>query len=114
MNDDTLYGWIDPGDSKAFPAGTTFGFSSDRPSVVSVSGQTLHTVGNGAATITATATYNGKSASTSFVVRVLSKLGTLTYNGATVPGFNADVTNYDVIVPAGSPTPTVAATAPSA
>ena len=114
MNDDTLYGWLAPGDGKPFPAGMTFSYTSDRPSVVSVSGQTLHTVGNGAATITATATYNGKSASTSFAVRVLSQLGGITYGGTAVPGFLPDVTNYDVIVPAGSPTPTVAATAPSA
>ena len=34
----------------------------------------IHTVANGAATVTATATYNGESASTKFVVRVLSDL----------------------------------------
>jgi beta-glucosidase len=114
MNDDTLYGWVEPGQSVAFPAGMTFTYSSDRPDVVSVSGGTIHTVANGAATITATATYNGRSASTSFVVRVLSDLGSISYDGTPVPGFLPDVTNYDVIVPAGSPTPTVTATAPSA
>jgi beta-glucosidase len=114
MNDDSLYGWVQPGKSQPFPAGMTFSYSSDRPGVVAVNGQTIHTVGNGAATITATATYNGKSASTSFVVRVLSDLGSISYNGTPVPGFLPDVFNYDVIVPAGSPMPNVTATASSA
>ena len=39
MNDDSLYGWIEPGQSKPFPSGMTFTYSSDRPDVVSVNGQ---------------------------------------------------------------------------
>ena len=74
MNDDSLVGWIAPGQSKPFPAGMTVTYKSDRPDVVSVDAGKIHTVSNGAATITATATYNGKSASTNFVVRVLSDL----------------------------------------
>ena len=100
MNDDTLYGWIAPHQSKPLPPGTKLRFSSDRPSVVAVdhSGE-IRTVANGAATITATATYHGASASTSFVVRVLSDLSGLKAGGVTVPGFRPDVFNYDVIVP---------------
>jgi beta-glucosidase len=102
MNDDTLYGFIEPGQSKPFPVGTKFKFSSNRPSVVKVDPKgVIKTVSNGAATITATATYNGKSASTDFVVRVLSDLGDLKVNGDTISGFNPDVQNYDVILPPG-------------
>ena len=114
MNDDSLYGFIEPGESKPFPSGMTLTYSSDRPDVVSVSGSTIHTVANGAATITATATYNGKSITAKFVVRVLSYLDSIKYDGTPVPGFLPDVTNYDVTLPPGAPTPTVAATAPSA
>ena len=71
MNDDSLYGWIAPGQSKPLPPGTRLSFSSDRPDVVSVDPRgVIRTVANGAATVTATATYHGESASTSFVVRV--------------------------------------------
>lgn len=113
MNDDSLYGWIDPSHNKRFPAGMTFTYTSDRPGVVSVDGDgVIHTVANGAATVTATATYHGKSASTSFVVRVLSDLSSLNVDGKQITGFNPDVTNYDVVVPDGmTSVPQVSATA---
>ncbi len=102
VNDDTLYGWIAPGQSKPLPHGTKLSFRSNRPSVVAVDHRgVIRTVANGAATITATATYRGESASTSFVVRVLSDLGDLKVGGATVRGFHPDVFNYDVILPPG-------------
>ncbi|HEY3088424.1 MAG TPA: glycoside hydrolase family 3 C-terminal domain-containing protein [Jatrophihabitantaceae bacterium] len=115
MNDDSLYGWIAPGQSKPLPAGMTLGYSSNRPSVVAVDGDgTIRTVANGVATVTATATYHGKSASTSFVVRVLSDLGSLSVDGKLLKGFNPDVTNYDVVVPNGDDAvPPVSATAPT-
>jgi beta-glucosidase len=102
MNDDTLYGWIAPGESKPLPHGTRLSFRSNRPSVVSVDHRgVIRTVANGVATITATATYRGKSASTSFVVRVLSDLSDLEVGGRTVRGFHADRFDYDVILPPG-------------
>ena len=102
MNDDTLYGWIAPHQSKPLPPGTKLHFSTDRPSVVSVDSEgVIRTVANGAATITATATYRGASASTSFVVRVLSDLSDLRAGGTTVEGFRPDVFDYDAIVPSG-------------
>jgi beta-glucosidase len=53
------------------PAGLTVRFTSNRPSVVAVTGAgTLRTVAPGVATITATATYGGGSVSTAFVVAV--------------------------------------------
>ena len=115
MNDDSLYGWIGPGHSKRFPAGLTFKYSTNRPGVVSVDGHGLiRTVANGVATVTATASYHGKSASTSFVVRVLSDLNSLKVNGKQLPGFQPDAFNYDVVVPNGTTTaPRVSATARS-
>jgi beta-glucosidase len=102
MNDDTLYGWIAPGQSKPFPHGMRFSYSSDRPNVVAIDhGDQIRTVSNGAATVTATVTYQGKKTSTSFVVRVLSDLTDLRINGETVTGFNPDVLDYDVILPPG-------------
>ncbi|WP_345630256.1 glycoside hydrolase family 3 C-terminal domain-containing protein [Rugosimonospora acidiphila] len=112
MNDDSLSGWIAPGQSKSFPAGMTFSYSSDRPQVVSVDHNgKIRTVANGAATVTATVRYKGKSASTSFVVRVLSDLNGLKVNGQQLAGFNPDVTDYDVVVPNGvSAAPQISAT----
>src|SRR5262249_41629645 len=82
MDDDSLYGWIEPGQSKAFPPGMTFEYSTDRPHVVGVDGNgVIHTKANGAATITATVKYHGHTTSTSFVVRVVSDLSSLKVNG---------------------------------
>ena len=76
-------------------------FSSDRPGVVSVSADgVIRTVSNGAATVTATATYHGASASTSFVVRVVSDLSDLKVGGVTVAHFLPEVFDYDVTLPA--------------
>ncbi len=113
MNDDTLYGWIAPGQSKPLPHGTRLSFRSDRPSVVSVDHRgVIRTAANGAATITATASYHGASASTSFAVRVLSDLSDLKVGGTTVRGFLPDVFDYDVILPPGATdAPRVTATA---
>ena len=100
MNDDSLYGWIAPGQSKPLPPGTRVTFTSDRPSVVSVDHRgVIRTVSNGAATVTATAIYHGTSASTSFVVRVLSDLSDLRVGRATVWAFHPEVFDYNVILP---------------
>jgi regulation of enolase protein 1 (concanavalin A-like superfamily) len=113
MNDDSLSGWIAPGQSKPLPSGTKLSFTSDRPSVVSVSSAgTIQTVSNGAATVTATATYHGASASTSFVVRVVSDLSDLKVGGVTVAHFRPEVFDYDVTLPASATNaPTVTASA---
>ena len=113
MNDDTLYGFKEIGQSVPFPKGMTLTYSSNRPSVVAVDADgTIHTVANGAATVTATATYHGVSASTSFAVRVLSDLTDLQVNGTTVAGFNPDITEYDVVLPDDvPPVPIVSAAA---
>jgi hypothetical protein len=113
MDDDTLYGWIGPHRSRPLPPGTRLSFRSDRPSVVTVDHRgAIRTVANGAATVTATATYRGASASTSFVVRVLSDLTSLRVGRWTVRGFRPDRFNYDVVLaPWATRAPWVSATA---
>jgi regulation of enolase protein 1 (concanavalin A-like superfamily) len=113
MNDESLYGAIEPGHSKPFPAGTRFTFSSDHPDVVAVvRGNTIRTLRNGVATITATVTYRGVTRSTQFVVRVLSELDRLAVDGRQLRSFHPDTYTYDVIVPAGAPTPRISADSP--
>jgi beta-glucosidase len=113
MNDDTLYGYITKGQSKPFPPGMSVSYRSNRPSVVAAGEDgVLRTVGNGVATITATATYHGVSKSASFVARVLSELSNITVNGRSVSGFHPDTYAYDVIVPDSAGAPRVAATTP--
>jgi beta-glucosidase len=118
MADDTLYGYVQKGSSRPFPAGMTFSYSSNRPEVVAVQGEALRTVGNGVATVTAKVTYQGATRETSFVVRVASKLASLTVGGKPVSaydpgrGFAPDVYDYDVVVPDDvTGVPQVAATA---
>jgi hypothetical protein len=112
MNDDTLYGYVMKGQSKPFPNGMTFSYTSDRPNVVSVDGAGgVHTLAAGVATITASATYGGVTKSTSFVVDVVSKLSAITVDGRPLTGFDMDRPSYDVIVPDSQTTvPVVAAT----
>jgi beta-glucosidase len=71
MQDESIYGYVTKGASVPLPKGLTATFRSNRPQVVRVDGnQTIRTVGAGVATVTATVHYNGKSASTTFVVHV--------------------------------------------
>ncbi len=113
MNDESLYGFIEPGQSKPFPAGMRFEFSSDHPDVVAVDqGGIIRTLRNGVATITATATYRGVSRSTQFVVRVLSDLDRLRIDGQRIRGFHPDAFSYDSIVPDGARAPRVTAHTP--
>jgi beta-glucosidase len=115
MSDDTLYGFVRyqrntstgalESLGRDYPSGMTITYSSNRSDVVNVdrSGH-LHTVGNGVATITATARYGDSTKSRSFVVKVASLPKDLTINGrsigSVVPGatFSPDVFDYDVIV----------------
>ncbi|MBV9327512.1 MAG: glycoside hydrolase family 3 C-terminal domain-containing protein, partial [Chloroflexi bacterium] len=113
MKDESLYGFIEPGNSKAFPAGMRFTFSSDHPRVVAVGpGEVIRTLRDGVATVTATVTYRGVSRSTQFVVRVLSELDRLRVDGRPLPGFHSDTSSYDVIVPDGAPAPRINAHSP--
>jgi beta-glucosidase len=113
MNDESLYGYISAGQSTPLPAGTRVTYVSDHPDVVDVRDGTIRTVRNGVATVTAIVTDHGVTASTSFVVRVLSELDRLAVNGHTLPGFNPDTYDYDVIVPQGAPTPQISAGTPA-
>jgi hypothetical protein len=95
----------------------TFSYTSNRPGVVSVDAAgKLRTVADGVATVTAKATYGGVTKSTSFVVDVVSQLSGITVDGRPLSAFNpgrafaSDTYTYDVVLPAGSAAPTVAAT----
>ncbi len=122
MNDESLYGYVSAGHSHKLPSGMRVSYSSDRPKVVSVSGSTIRTAATGVATVTATVTYDGHSASTQFVVRALAELTgisiktpaqtvrvkrkkggkgktTVTSSFAPLPGFHPDTDQYDVLVP---------------
>jgi beta-glucosidase len=110
MNDDTLTGYVAKGKRKDFPSGLSLTYSSNRPSVVSVDGSTIKTLANGVATVTVNATYQGVTKSTSFVVKVVAQLGSITVNGQPLTGFSPDRYSYDAVLPDGSAVPTVAAT----
>lgn len=107
MNDESLYGHIIAQSSspikkevtRAFPEGTTVTYTSNRPSVVSVGeNNVITTVAPGVATITAKLTYNGKSASTDFVVYVESSpyLEDIKVGGTSISGFQSKTFNYSV------------------
>ncbi|MBV9604525.1 MAG: glycoside hydrolase family 3 C-terminal domain-containing protein, partial [Solirubrobacterales bacterium] len=113
MNDESLYGFIERGQSRRFPAGMQFAFRSDHPDVVAVDpGNTIRTRRNGVATITATVTYHRVTRSTQFVVRVLSELDDLTVDGRRLRGFHPDTYRYDVIVPDATRVPKIRASSP--
>jgi beta-glucosidase len=71
LSDDSLYGYIVKGQSTPLPRGLTVRYSSDRPGTVRVGPDgSLRAVGAGPATITATVSYHGKTATGTFVVDV--------------------------------------------
>lgn len=71
MADESSYGYVTKGASVPLPEGLTVTYRSDRPQVVRVDGNgIIRTAGAGVATVTATVRYNGRSASTTFVVHV--------------------------------------------
>jgi beta-glucosidase len=72
LSDQSSYGYVTAGQSTPLPVGMTVRYSSDHPGTVAVSGHgsVISAVGMGAATVRATVTYHGKSASGSFVVDV--------------------------------------------
>ncbi len=115
-SDDTLYGYILKNNSKAFPQGMSFNYSSNRPSVVSVENGVIRTVGGGVATVTATVTYNGVSKSTAFVVHVQADttLSSILLDGQSLADFSPAVFAYSVPIPDGTPVPQVTATSTSA
>ena len=73
MDDESIYGYINRGAGVALPKGLTVTYRSDRSQVVRVDrNQTIRTVGAGVATISATVHYNGRTATTTFVIHVSS------------------------------------------
>ena len=114
MNDESLWGYIikqqsshvKQKSSTPFPEGMTFSYTSNRPSVVSVTDDVIKTEGPGVATITATATYNGVSASADFVVYVVTTpyIDDIKVDGVSIQDFKPDQMNYSIEVPAGTTT----------
>ncbi|WP_169923806.1 glycoside hydrolase family 3 C-terminal domain-containing protein [Propionicimonas paludicola] len=114
LSDESLWGYIIKQQSSKimkkastpFPDGMTFSYSSNRPSVASVTNGVITTNAPGVATITATATYNGKSASGEFVVYVVSTpyIDGIKVDGNSVANFKPDRLNYSIEVPAGTTT----------
>ncbi len=118
MNDESLYGYIIKQQSSLvkkmtstpLPEGMTVTYTSNRPAVADVVNGEIKTLAPGVATITATATYNGVSVSTDFVVYVVSSpyLEDIKVNGESISGFSKDKFNYSIEVPAGTTTvPTI-------
>lgn len=72
LSDESIFGYITLGQSTQLPDGMTVKYSTNRSSVVSVkSGRTaLRTSHSGVATVTATVSYHGKTATGTFVVDV--------------------------------------------
>ncbi len=107
MTDQKLYGYVTKGQSTALPAGAVVTYSSNRPAVVKVNtDQTLTTLAPGIATVTATLTYNGASASTSFVADV----GVLSFVSAAAVTFTQSTPGTFTVTTSGSPTPVLTET----
>jgi beta-glucosidase len=71
LSDESLFGYVTEGASTPLPAGMKVSYRSNRPKVVSVDHTgTIHTVGHGVATVTATVDYHGARSSGTFVVDV--------------------------------------------
>jgi beta-glucosidase len=72
LSDQSRYGYITRGSSTPLPAGMIVRYASDHPRVVRVGrdGTAIRAVGAGPATITATVTYRGRTATGRFVVDV--------------------------------------------
>jgi beta-glucosidase len=71
MRDESSYGYLTKGRSVPLPTGMTVSYRSNRPRVVRVDhDQTIHTVGTGVATVTATVHYDHGTASATFVIDV--------------------------------------------
>ncbi len=107
MSDQKLFGYITKGQSTALPAGAVVTYSSNRPAVVAVGAdQSLTTGTPGVATLTATLTFNGASAKTSFVVDV----GPLTIVSNSSTTFQQGTAGTFTVTTTGNPTPTLTET----
>ncbi len=116
MNDESIFGTIVVDNifpitspphigTVPLPAGAAVVYSSNRPGVVKVEDDgTIRTIASGVATITATVTYNGVSASGEFVVYVVSEpyLDGITVGGEPLESFKKDRLSYSVAVPSGT------------
>jgi beta-glucosidase len=70
LSDESIFGYTTRGSSTPLPPGMAVSYSSDRPAVVSVGPDGLLARGAGVATVTATVSYHGASATGTFVLAV--------------------------------------------
>lgn len=71
LSDQTLAGYVTKGQSTPLPPGMTVRYTSDRPGTVGAGpGGSLRAIAAGPATITATVSYHGKTATGTAVVYV--------------------------------------------
>jgi beta-glucosidase len=69
-DDEALHGYVTKGESTPLPNGLVVKYTSNRPGVVAVKGQTLRTTHAGLATVSVSASYGGHTVRTSFPVNV--------------------------------------------
>jgi beta-glucosidase len=70
LADQSLFGYVTAGQSRPLPPGMSVRYTSNRPSVVAAGPDGLEARHAGVATVTATVTYEGGSATGSFVMSV--------------------------------------------
>ena len=119
MNNEKLYGYIIKDQrspikslkSTALPEGMTFRYSSNRPSVVRVTGDQIKAVGPGVATVTVAGTLDGHTVTADFVVYVMGNIAAsaITVNGAPLAKFDPAKLSYSMMLEAGAAIPTVGA-----
>ncbi|WRS27712.1 glycoside hydrolase family 3 N-terminal domain-containing protein [Oscillospiraceae bacterium MB08-C2-2] len=108
MSDDTMYGYVMKGQSSSIPERFNISYTSNRPSVVSVTDGVIQTKTSGVATITATVTDSatGSTETCDFVVLVVPgdgpQLSELKINGQSVDNFEPGLRNYTYTVPVGT------------
>ncbi|MDR1135653.1 MAG: glycoside hydrolase family 3 C-terminal domain-containing protein [Clostridiales Family XIII bacterium] len=117
MNDESLYGRTIvenvPGSVGVphisdipLPEGAVVSYSSNRPNVVSVDGGVIKTLEQGVATITASVSYNGETATGDFIVYVQSEAmpENILVGGEALESYAKDRTNYSIPVAYGTDT----------
>ncbi|MBR4131623.1 MAG: glycoside hydrolase family 3 C-terminal domain-containing protein, partial [Oscillospiraceae bacterium] len=120
MNNEKLYGYIiaqqhsniKSEQSCPLPEGMTVTYSSNRESVVKVVDGKVYTAGPGVATLTATVTYNGVTATGDTVIYVManSNIDDITVDGQTVAKFSPTKYKYSMTLENKSHIPVVAGT----
>lgn len=105
MSDESLYGYIEKGQSKQLPQGMTVTYSSNRPSIAYVDGKERIHTGNkdGVATITAAVNYQGVTKTCDFIIYVKAQgyIDGINVDGKALDGFAEDNFVYSICIPDG-------------